>query len=327
MSHPSVISAAKFNPATDVRYAKPKVNKNGQGKTIGLYNTKTNEPLRLFTPSMMTWGVSDFRDESSGKVTYSLALQFPQADFSNAETDAFLAAMQAFHEKIRQDVFDNAKEWLGKTYKSLDVLDAMMTPVLKYPKVKETGEPDMTKMPTMKIKVEYYDNEFNTEVYSKNNKLLFPVEHSVETPVTLIPKQSQVQTVLQCGGIWFAAGKFGVTWKLLQAVVEPKPTLKGRCLINLGSGEDALVETPVVAARPSAVAAPKAPVSVDVADSDEDDDAQMVAAAEAVDDGDEEVADADVSEARREPSPSPTPAPEPPAKVKKVVRKAPVKTG
>jgi hypothetical protein len=325
MSHPSVISASKFNPATDVRYAKPKVNKNGQGKTVGLYNAKTNEPLRLYTPLMMTYGVSDFRDESTGKVTYSLALQFPSADFSNAETDAFLAAMQTFHDKIRQDVFDNAKEWLGKTYKSLDVLDAIMTPVLKYPKVKETGEPDLSKMPTLKIKVEYYDNQFNTEVYGKNNALLFPVEHSPETPVTLIPKLSNVQTVLQCGGIWFAGGKFGVTWKLLQAVVEPRPSLKGRCLINLTPMEDvAPAPAPVAAAAPVRA---KAPVSVEVADSD-DDDAHMAAATGEgeAEDGDDDVADADVSEARREPSPSPTPAPEPPAKIKKVVRKAPPKT-
>jgi hypothetical protein len=49
--------------------------------------------------------------------------------------------------------------------------------------------------------------------------------------------------VLQCGGVWFAGGKFGVTWKLFQAVVKPKTTLRGKCHINLSQDDKKLVET------------------------------------------------------------------------------------
>jgi hypothetical protein len=64
----------------------------------------------------------------------------------------------------------------------------------------------------------------------------------------LIPKGSEIACIIQCGGIWFANGKFGVTWKLFQGVVKPTQTLaKGQCHIKLDAGvevkkDDSLVE-------------------------------------------------------------------------------------
>jgi len=63
------------------------------------------------------------------------------------------------------------------------------------------------------------------------------------TPLDLIAKGSHVAVVLQCGGVWFAGGKFGVTWKLFQAVVKPKTTLRGKCHINLSQDDKKMVET------------------------------------------------------------------------------------
>ena len=48
--------------------------------------------------------------------------------------------------------------------------------------------------------------------------------------------------MIQCGGIWFANGKFGVTWKLVQAVVKPKETLKGKCHIVLSAEDKKILE-------------------------------------------------------------------------------------
>ena len=38
----------------------------------------------------------------------------------------------------------------------------------------------------------------------------------------VVPKGSEAKIILQCGGIWFAGGKFGITWKPFQMVVKPK---------------------------------------------------------------------------------------------------------
>ena len=58
----------------------------------------------------------------------------------------------------------------------------------------------------------------------------------------LLPKASNVALVLQCGGLWFINGKFGVTWKLVQGMVRPRATLRGKCHIKLGSSDRAVLE-------------------------------------------------------------------------------------
>ena len=53
----------------------------------------------------------------------------------------------------------------------------------------------------------------------------------------LITKLSNIACVIQCGGIWFANGKFGVTWRLVQAVVKPQETFKGKCHLFLSESD------------------------------------------------------------------------------------------
>ena len=101
-----------------------------------------------------------------------------------------------------------------------------------------------------------------------------------------------------CGsGIWFANGKFGVTWRLFQAVVKPRASLKGKCHISLD------------------------PVEKDKLEKEEDD-----VPAEAVDDSDVEpdvddddvVKSVDAKPVENTVTPS---ADEPPTKKKRVVKK------
>jgi hypothetical protein len=62
----------------------------------------------------------------------------------------------------------------------------------------------------------------------------------------LIPKATNVATVIRCGGLWFANGKFGVTWRLEQAVVKPRASFKGRCMIKLSPNETEKLKAQVV---------------------------------------------------------------------------------
>jgi hypothetical protein len=39
----------------------------------------------------------------------------------------------------------------------------------------------------------------------------------------LLPKRSQVGSIIQCTGIWFAGGKYGTTWKVVQMRVDSQP--------------------------------------------------------------------------------------------------------
>ena len=229
-----IIDATTFNPVKQVKYSKMKVNKVG-GKSVGIMNSDTGKSLILQTPLILTWGANKFVDEKSGKTTFDMALQFPRDDYQTEENKKFLDAMVAFQNKLKSDAITNAKEWFNKPKMTPEVVDALFHPMLTYAKNKDTGEIDMTKSPTLKVKIPFYENQFNCEVYDTSAKMLFPNESSAQTPLELITKASNIIAVIQCGGFWFANGKFGVTWKLIQCVVKPKPTLKGRCLISVSS--------------------------------------------------------------------------------------------
>ena len=62
-----------------------------------------------------------------------------------------------------------------------------------------------------------------------------------------IKKGTQVATIIQCGGLWFANGKFGITWKLVQAAVQkPKPAITGTCFIRLNKADKEKISSQVI---------------------------------------------------------------------------------
>lgn len=230
-----IVNVSDYNPSTDISYAKPKINAAG-GKNITIMNSRLRKSTYLSTPLMLTWGMSEFKDDKSGKVSYELSLQFPNADYPDEEGEMFLEKLKNFEERIKADAITNSKEWFNKPKMSADVVDALWTPMLKYPKNKETQEQDYTKAPTLRVKVPYWDGDWKIELYDMEENQLWP-STKASSPVELIPKLTRVACVLQCGGIWFANGKFGVTWKLFQAVVKPPQSLRGTCHIKLSSND------------------------------------------------------------------------------------------
>jgi len=232
-----ILSATTFNANNDVKYTKPKINKSG-GKSVGILNSNNNKQLLISTPIILTWGVNEFVDEQNGKKSYNMALQFPNDSYATEQNTKFLEAMKVFESKLKQDALKNSKEWLNKTKTSPEVVDALFTPMLKYPKDKNTGEFDYTRAPSLNVKFGYWNDEFDCEVYDHQQKQLFPANDPSKTNLmALIPKSSNVAVILKCGGLWFANGKFGCTWKLVQAAVKQKESYKGKCLITLSSDE------------------------------------------------------------------------------------------
>jgi hypothetical protein len=296
-----VINGNEFDCSRDITYSKPRINKNG-GKNIPIRNTKSGKQLYLSTPLMMTWGVDQKDFNNNGNFTYSMSLQFPrESDPLNTEkTQAFLENLAAMEEKILTDAVANSKEWFNKSKMSREVLDALWTPMLKYSKG-DDGEPDKTRSPNLNIKVPCWDGDFKCELYNLQDEKIFPSEDetvdNAELIQKLVAKTQNVALLIECGGIWFANGKFGVTWRLEQGLVKPIVSLKGRCHIQLDSSElDTL-------SKSKAPESTSEPASTEVDDSDD----------EVVKEGDEE-ANEEVSEEAEPPAPAPAP-------VKKVVRR------
>lgn len=278
-----IISGVNFNVETDTKYAKVKVNNSG-GKSVGILNAATNSVLNVQTPLMLTWGVNENTDKKTGEIqSYTMALQFPSDEYKTPQISKFFAAMQQFEAKIKRDAIANSKEWFGKAM-SAEVIGAIFTPMLYYSKNPQTGEPDLSKNPTLKVKLPFYDGEWKgIEIYDTENNTLFPGNSDGKTPKDIIIKGSDVSLIMTCGGLWFAGGAFGVTWRLFQAVLKPKATLRGKCHIVLDEDEQKRIAAPAKQqqqhashvdddAVPSSTGGASAAHEVDVEDSDEEED-------------------------------------------------------
>jgi hypothetical protein len=227
-----IANGLDFNIA-DIDIVAPKLNKSG-GKSANIIFKPSKKGLYInMQVPMLTWGAQMFKDPQSGKETYDMSLQFPRKDYSSPETDLLLTKFQALEKYIKGEAVKNSMAWFNKKTMTPEVIDALWTPILKYSKDQQTGEADMTKAPTLKVKLPNWDGKFNCEIYDTQGTMLYPDEMNSASPLELIPKGINIVAIIQCGGLWFANGKFGCTWRLFQAVVQPKPTMKGKCWINV----------------------------------------------------------------------------------------------
>tara|TARA_B110000046_G_scaffold185958_1_gene230777 strand:+ start:4450 stop:5352 length:903 start_codon:yes stop_codon:yes gene_type:complete len=235
-----IISTKNFNPA-DVTFAPAKVDARGGKKVQLLIN---GAPIVLRTPPMFTWGVNERVDEASARVSYDCSIVFEQ-DKSNAITQ-FREKLQQMQDIILEAASNGkSKEWFGKAKMSKEVAEAMMYPILKFPKNKDSGEEDFTRNPSVTIKLPYWEDEFAVELYDMKGKALFlPPVDGGETPqgdnmpTDIVPSKSNIQGLIQCNGVWMAGGRFGVTWKLLQAQVKAPVRLVGMGVCHIMADSD-----------------------------------------------------------------------------------------
>jgi hypothetical protein len=228
------LNGATDDLSTSINLGTPKVNAAG-GKNIPIFNKIARNGLKVETPMMLTWGINENQFDGSDKKSYDMSLQFPSAEYLREDTSAFLENMKKLDTYIKEQACLNSKAWFGKV-QSAEVVDAFWTPILKYPKDKSTGEPDHSKSPTLRVKIPFWDGQFKCEIYNVQRELIFPKANT--NILDVVPKGSEVKVMLQCGGIWFAGGKFGVTWKPYQMIVKPKhQMLPGVCHISVNEAE------------------------------------------------------------------------------------------
>jgi hypothetical protein len=120
------------------------------------------------------------------------------------------------------------------------------------------------------------------------------------SPEQLIQKTQNVALILKSGGLWFVGGKFGITWKLMQGMVQPRATLRGKCHIKLDMGEK---ERMLSSAQDD--------------EEEENEEENVGVTVQDSDDENEEAANVEVEEEEEEEE---EPKPEPPKK-KKIVRR------
>ena len=216
-------------------YSAPKAHSAG-GKVVNLFNKNFRESLSISTPLMLTWGAQEGKNdkgEPNGK--WTMSLQFPTEEYANPDTDAFLASMRALEQRVKKDAMVHSKEWFGKEIKSEEVIEEKFNVMLRHPKKEKSEERDLTRPPTLTVKIPQWSGVWKPEIYDEDGEPLY-INGKVNThltPLEFLKPKTHVMCVLQCGGLWFVNGKISITWNLKQSMVQkPKPTIEGTCFLQ-----------------------------------------------------------------------------------------------
>lgn len=302
----TIVTPGQFIPSEHLLYTKPKVNQSG-GKSVGIINSTTRRSLMISTPLMLNWGVNAY--EKDGAFSYSFSLQFPRDEFSNEQTRQFFKVLQDMENQIKADALKHCRDWFGKNM-TKEGIDLIWNPILKYPKDKDSGEPDLSREPTLKVKLPVWEGEYKFELFDVNNELLIPNSDNIG-PDAFITKGSNIACVLQCGGLWFANNNFGVSWKLFEGVVKPTEQLKrGVCHIQLSDDDKAQIQSQPAGSDEGSPSAAMKPIQDVTVESDDEGEEQ-----------DQEQSEQDETEAEAEQEPEPEPEPEEKKPKKRVVKK------
>jgi hypothetical protein len=228
ISLPSEISVSKLE------FGPVKVLDSG-GKSVNIRYEGRN--LMIETPSLnVPYGVNKYDKTPGAPVKYSIDLSFRGAD-DNEEIRALQDFLEAFDERMIDAGIENADKWFKMKSPSREVIKAFYTPLVKVSVDKE-GNPKPYP-PTFKLalrkriakKGESPDpsenvRAFETKFYNAQEKdtkgAIAEFDGSLKID-ELLPKRSQVGAIIQCTGIWFAGGKYGTTWKVVQLRVDSQP--------------------------------------------------------------------------------------------------------
>jgi hypothetical protein len=250
-------------------------------------------PITIQTSWMRSFGINKWlnpQDESAPpKLSVTLSFQGVETDGKIGELKDVL---QGIDEWAIDTAHKNSWEWLKTKSAPRDTIAFNYTRSFKFPVDKETGEPN-GKPATMKIKLDRSrdSGDYTAVFFNKDRK---PIDsNDVETVFTM---GSKVRALIQCTGFWVAAGKFGLSWRLKQMIIDPSSRIGKEYAFN-DDGEDEEAPKKAVAAS----AATPAPARVE----------ELV-----IDDEDPTPAPASVPE--QEPAPEQEPEP---TQAKKVVRK------
>ena len=218
MSSPQIVKSDKFS-CSNVEYSDPKKLSHG-GQAI--YLNYDGKPLILQTPKMsMPWGMGKY----DGDVPkFSLDLSFKGMDNSDS-LQTFYKALNELDEKLVEDGAKNSLSWFKKKKQTREVCKALYAPQIKVSKDK-SGEPDGKYPPTMKVKVPWRDGSFQCDAYDSKKQLI------QDDLSNVLVKGTQVQALIQCVGIWFAGGKYGCSWKVVQMKVTPPAGIHGYSFID-----------------------------------------------------------------------------------------------
>jgi hypothetical protein len=138
----------------------------------------------------------------------------------------------------------NSPAWF-KGQKSREVLAELYTPTVKFSRDQQGNVKPYP--PTIKLQLRQRDGKFETAMYDSEKRPLtdVPLED-------IIVKGTVMTALIECTGVWFAGGKFGLSWKAIQIRADKVPQgIRGYGFVD---GPDSSSETPAAAPKAAAPA-------------------------------------------------------------------------
>jgi hypothetical protein len=225
---PIVYTVNTWNPR-NIKFGKPK--KTGPINYVSVIDKASNMYPEISTPRMMTWGIADFPDETTGTGNgrFSMTLNFPEkgSEYENPQTSMFLQKLEELKAAILDGAYDNRSDWFkgNPKFQTRQGIEFAFSEFIKHPK-KEKGSAEVDyNRASINLKVQKKDDEWKIGIFDTNQKCLYPSTEATEqgyTPPELVPKMANVTCTFRIAGVWLANNdKWGVTFNVSQIVVKP----------------------------------------------------------------------------------------------------------
>jgi len=337
----NVLLPKQFN-VEKIKYSEMKVMKSG-AKSV--YVNYMGSKINIQTPVLnIPYGVNDnsqFIKEDSRKdevQKFDITVSFKGIE-ENPKIKLFHDKLIELENKIMEDAFVNRVAWFKNNFEgNKGTVSNMFSRIIRRDKDKDTGMYADKYPPTFKAKIPYnsVEDRFDLDTYDMDNNEIDFKEYVSNL------KGGKAQFIIQLNGIWFSAGMFGCSWKIVsgkfQKVNSSKLTfVKDSDDENCDDDDDDIdVDTEVVSkqlqkASPSNVTKPSVtketakPVVVKKEEPEEEDEEEEEEEEEE-DEEDEKVEEKEEEDDEEEeepvvPEPEPEPEPEPVKVVAKKVSK------
>jgi hypothetical protein len=222
-----------------------------------VYVNMNNGKILVQTPKMYApngvkrWRKQDAINNKDDK--YEMELSFYGEAGTNKNSEEireFREKWEAFDDLIKQKVIEKSKEWLSMPKLDLTTLESVMyTPMVKVPKDKEGNELPYPSRIRAKIDREMdstgnYTGRFLCNKKFKTEVLLFDenkdrLEMNEDNAESVVPKGSQVVSILELVYLSLSKTTISTKWKLVQAkVFRNKDTITSYAMLDEDDNEN-----------------------------------------------------------------------------------------
>ena len=212
----TIIQSIRDFDVSKVKYGEPKVLESTM-KAIPI--SVNDNPIFLQIPQCVApYGMNCYNNDSGD--SYDINVSFKDMD-SRETLKIFYNKISEFDKRNVDQAIKNSQTYLKKpSNTSRDVVEALYTTMIKYPKDKDTGEITDKYPPTFKLKIPTKQGQFNCDFYDENKEKITNI-------LDVNTKGAKVVAIIQCTGLWVINGKFGCTWKVVQMQVFSTKELVG----------------------------------------------------------------------------------------------------